>query len=382
MPPPVPSESSESNYSDSGSVHTIETTHNGANHATDEVVRSVEVEVKNEESSDDDSANSDVYKTDGQQRLVNATKRKEYPDDHVDNHEPPTKTRRQQLDSANSDEAEASDDADDDDDRGPAYIEHSFFAPQPQQPLANGVMNPQLPVQANTPAPITALQLMREMLPHITPQPTNLDNIFSMLAPLPAVRRPDVLVHRFNDSRRQNQAAFIMQAVGEELLPGQACEKCARGSGVLRGACVVVRDTRVLSFTGGACANCWYARQGSLCSFRQNAARDLSTTEEPDSAPAIAPAPAPAPPPAPIHPAYAAAVAAGTVAAPIMSVDANNRSRDETIIWWEARYRSMPLDHLRQAHTHLRDWQEDLSTRLVAMNTVLLERLAKLEGQQ
>jgi hypothetical protein len=41
----------------------------------------------------------------------------------------------------------------------------------------------------------------------------------------------------------------------------------------------------------------------------------------------------------------------------------------------------MPTESLLQAHEHLAEWQADLTTRLVAMNRVLLERLREREEE-
>jgi hypothetical protein len=53
----------------------------------------------------------------------------------------------------------------------------------------------------------------------------------------------------------------------------------------------------------------------------------------------------------------------------------NGLSGDDRVRAWEKRYRAMPTEGLAATHEHLVEWQEDLSTRLVAMNRVLLERL-------
>jgi hypothetical protein len=42
---------------------------------------------------------------------------------------------------------------------------------------------------------------------------------------------------------------------------------------------------------------------------------------------------------------------------------------------WENRYGSMGIDNLLRAHEHLEEWQEDLTTRLMAMNRVVLAKL-------
>jgi hypothetical protein len=42
---------------------------------------------------------------------------------------------------------------------------------------------------------------------------------------------------------------------------------------------------------------------------------------------------------------------------------------------WENRYGGMGINDLLRAHVHLEEWQEDLTTRLIAMNRVVLAKL-------
>ena len=48
---------------------------------------------------------------------------------------------------------------------------------------------------------------------------------------------------------------------------------------------------------------------------------------------------------------------------------------DERVRVWERRYGAMATDALGATQEHLAEWHEDLTTRLVAMNRVLLRRL-------
>ena len=57
------------------------------------------------------------------------------------------------------------------------------------------------------------------------------------------------------------------------------------------------------------------------------------------------------------------------------SVASSNLSRDAKVRVWENRYGSMDIDNLLRAHEHLEEWQEDLTTRLMAMNRVVLAKL-------
>lgn len=251
---------------------------------------------------------------------------------------------------------------------------------------------------------LATLTLFQEMYPHLPPQPERPDNLFTYLTSQPAVRTP-VVSPRFNDTKPQNIVAFLMQAAGDVVPWEQACERCTRHTGVLREACVVIRDPGVLEVTGGACANCWYARQGSTCTFRQGTTTvpqrritkespvpaPQAAWREPSSAPKKQPdAPVPtAPVSTPLHPSYAAALATAAVAAtptPIIvpsnpSAISSSLSRDEKVRVWENRYGSMSIGNLLQAHDLLTEWQEDLTTRLMAMNRVVLERLLKREGR-
>jgi hypothetical protein len=44
---------------------------------------------------------------------------------------------------------------------------------------------------------------------------------------------------------------------------------------------------------------------------------------------------------------------------------------------WKNRYSNMSTDALIAANEHLAEWQADLTTRLLAMNRVVLDRLKK-----
>jgi hypothetical protein len=241
------------------------------------------------------------------------------------------------------------------------------------------------------------------MYPLFSPQPQRPGNLFTHLAAQPAKRVPFVTA-RFNNSKPQNQVSFLMQATGDAVPEHEVCGRCSNMSGVFREACVVVREPAVIAITGGACANCWYGRQGSLCSFRspapahhQSAQAADPGIEAPVPVPPIPPpfqpaamplADVPAPAPAPIHPSYAAALAAGAVAVTPTPVAPSNNgltgsgnlSRDDKVRLWENRYDKLSTDNLLRAHEHLAEWQEDLTTRLMAMNRVVLMRLKQTEG--
>lgn len=98
---------------------------------------------------------------------------------------------------------------------------------------------------------------------------------------------------------------------------------------------------------------------------------------------------------APLHPSYVAALASGTVTA-TDTKQASGSAPPKTLVlppavgasWldarvqaWESRYSAMTNESLLAAQEHLMEWQEDLSTRLMAMNKIILERLREGVGQ-
>jgi hypothetical protein len=214
-------------------------------------------------------------------------------------------------------------------------------------------------VNPNTDYHPATLALFQETYPHLPPPPERPGNLFTYLATLPAVRIP-VATHRFNDVKPQNIPAFFMQAAGD-VVPWEK-------------------------------ANCWYARQGSTCTFRQGMTtapqrRITGGTPTPAAQPKRPDAPTSVPAPAaptPIHPSYAAALATGAVAAapaPTATAPTNSSATSSNFSpgtkarVWETRYGSMDIDSLLRAHEHLEEWQEDLTTRLMAMNRVVLAKL-------
>ena len=241
--------------------------------------------------------------------------------------------------------------------------------------------------------------LFAKTFPQYAPAPQTYrpGNLFTYLASWPVKRTP-VVGDRFNNKKRQNIPSYFMQATGDLVPEDKACGRCYRGNGVYGDVCVVVRDPEMLEITGGSCANCWYSRQGSLCSFRD------PNPDAPSKPPPISEPPRPRPtrgsgprqedsalPQAPataqLHPGYAAALAAAAVATPAPVATStspvhppNGPSRDDKARVWETRYRGMSSENLLAAHEHLAEWQEDLTTRLLAMNRVVLERLRERGG--
>ncbi|KAK3332875.1 hypothetical protein B0T19DRAFT_416669 [Cercophora scortea] len=123
--------------------------------------------------------------------------------------------------------------------------------------------------------PQTPVQLMRQTLPHIK-IPDNNPTLRTM-AHLP-VKQVPILRRSFLDTKRQNVPSYFMQATGDLLSLEDSCERCQRHNGVYDG-CVVAREPATLLITGGACATCWYGRQGSSCSFRSPAAENQTPQE-------------------------------------------------------------------------------------------------------
>jgi len=113
-----------------------------------------------------------------------------------------------------------------------------------------------------------ALELFNRTFPNAPPQRIRQQNYyFVALARTPVVRVP-MLSRRFLHVKEQNAPSFMMQATGRQLPRDQACDKCKGGNGIYMGCCVVSENPVVQAVTQGACALCWYGRQGSTCSFR------------------------------------------------------------------------------------------------------------------
>ncbi|KAK4466836.1 hypothetical protein QBC42DRAFT_41526 [Cladorrhinum samala] len=167
-----------------------------------------------------------------------------------------------------------------------------------------------------------AIDLYRQTYPHL-PVPERPNDFIRALAESPIKRIPNAR-DSFNDKKPQNMPAYFMQACGDVVPPDQACERCVRRNGAFTdGCCVVVQTKTALSVTDGACANCWYNRQGSICTLRHPERRvyptpTTSTTpipipQIPAAAQRLPSTPlAPATAAAPLHPSYAAALAASS----------------------------------------------------------------------
>ena len=298
-------------------------------------------------------------------------------------------------------------DSDNDDDDIPAttgYVTESFLAEK--KPLSDSegtaptvlALHPSFPksefdsalAYLSADMLIAAIGLYRSMFPH---SKQFAGGRLSPSLDSRQVKRIPVVSHRFSDAIPQNVASFLMQVVGDVVPDDKRCDKCTKGVGVYN-VCVAVRDPDLLPITGGACANCWYHRQGSKCTLRTGPL-------PPATVPAKqTPIPVPKPPrhvsqlpaldaPAPLHPSYAAALAAGAAAAvaktaPVSTSNGAAQGRsltiDDRVRVWENRYSGMTTDNLVAAQEHLNEWQEDLTTRMMAMNKVVLQRLKKREG--
>ncbi|KAK3693165.1 hypothetical protein B0T22DRAFT_34610 [Podospora appendiculata] len=273
--------------------------------------------------------------------------------------------------------------------------------------------------------PQTPAQLIRQTLPHI-PIP-NHNSTLRILADLP-VKQVPVLRRAFHDSKPQNVPSYFMQATGDLLSLEQSCERCQRQTGVYTG-CVVVREPAALQITGGACACCWYGRQGSSCSFRnienhtsqelliaedspveptpatQPPTRPLTRNEAPNAVPrnyttTLVQTPIPVPRP---HPAYTASTTAQYAVNPVPTPAPRKptpssvtpfapptepprargkRTLDDRVNAWEARYREMKDVNLQAAQKHLSEWLEDLTMRQIAINRVLMSRFTDNNARQ
>ncbi|SPQ23428.1 d063680d-8317-4bf1-bfc3-d4c6a98823ea [Thermothielavioides terrestris] len=231
--------------------------------------------------------------------------------------------------------------------------------------------------------PRTVRSFIRELFPHL--EPSKYSAQYMTLSNLPVKRIP-APAPSFTDHKPQNALSLAMQAAGDLVPEHERCAKCARGSGIYSGVCVVVRDPAVLKWTGGSCANCYYNRHGCLCSLRRQTTSavttqdvDSPTSEQPAAKQTPVPVPQiPASAPAPLHPSYVASLASAAVSAtPAHSKTTSvaQRSHDENLRNWEARYDSMSVDELMTAQAHLLEWQQNLTVRLVAMNHAVLKRL-------
>lgn len=276
------------------------------------------------------------------------------------------------------------------------------------------------PVFRHPAFPQTALDLFRQVMPEID-LPERPSPLFQFLVDHP-VRQVPVLCRPFNDSKPQNVVSYLMQASGTPLTREDSCKRCKNGSGVYAG-CVILGGKVGDDYTLGACANCWYNRQGSKCSKRnpekpkgerpQRSAlmgalgvtktavpslsnRSFVTQTQPTTSketPVPIPVPkhhhstAPIPVPKPQGSSFTTSYTSGTTRTAGMGTT-SIPDRDMPLAVknhmhvkaWEVRYSCMSIDELAKAQKHLTEWQEDLMTRLVALNKVLLNKLKEKES--
>ncbi|KAK0640694.1 hypothetical protein B0T16DRAFT_393110 [Cercophora newfieldiana] len=265
-----------------------------------------------------------------------------------------------------------------------------------QEPITQLRLRPSFIQQQQAPQPAfpqTALQLFYKVFPHLRiSSDCERSYLFKALANRPVKRIPQLRMKRFHVAKIQNAPSYFMQAVGEALPNGQRCDKCRQHGGSYSGVCVVLRDPEGAQYTSGACAGCWYNRNGCTCSIRNiNGPRRRPRSPKlapppppavPKPTPVIPPAPAPAPalparpvapPPQPgryviVPPPQAAKPApAPTVALPNSSIDARVKE-------WEEKYSKLGIQALLDSQRHLLELQDDLTMRLLAMNRVLASR--------
>ncbi|KAK0710135.1 hypothetical protein B0T26DRAFT_433140 [Lasiosphaeria miniovina] len=251
-------------------------------------------------------------------------------------------------------------------------------APTAPQPQAQAVLHPAFPR--------TALQLFGQIYPQFPVGEIRNQHTIILANSIP--RRLPTVQMAFNIDRSQNISSYFMHATGELLSSEQACRRCQRGSGRYAG-CVVVKIPMILESTGGACANCWYNRQGSSCTFRTGGIREgdrlpdlkppvvKNVTRTADrtvyAAPKGTPISIPKIPANHITPDVIRHQAGGRLAASASPPVAN--ALDTKVSSWESRYRKMSTARLVVVQEHLMEWQEDLNTRLIAMNTVFMARM-------
>ncbi|KAK4222046.1 hypothetical protein QBC38DRAFT_428078 [Podospora fimiseda] len=316
---------------------------------------------------------SDIQHSTG--KLINNKRKRRASSQPENDHWQNNKQPRTSYDDPDGDEDDYEQDAESPTSTGPTtYVEYSFTA----APLPTAIGR------------TTAIDLYRQTFPQFE-VPTRHNQFLAALGMTPIKRIP--ATKNFNDKKPQNLAAFFMQAIGDVVPKDKACERCNRSNGAFTGACVVVRTSAALNVTGGACANCWYNRQGSMCTLRHPDRvdrvdrRPTSTTPIPiPQVPPPPPPPLPASATAPIHPSYAAALAARSqpTAPPKQPLPTPLTGQTEiasllpqarkTAVW-EAKYRAMNRPQVIQTYQELLDLQEDLTIRLRAMNRVVLGRL-------
>ncbi|KAK3896622.1 hypothetical protein C8A05DRAFT_39826, partial [Staphylotrichum tortipilum] len=120
------------------------------------------------------------------------------------------------------------------------YAQQSFSlsaAPVPDAAPAGQPSDPPTPKDrwSSTMIPTphaAALAVYRAAYPHLRLRSIHPESVIATLASAP------------------NQVSYLMQATGDEVPKGGACEKRARNRGVYIGACVVVRDSTIMGITG------------------------------------------------------------------------------------------------------------------------------------
>jgi len=226
-------------------------------------------------------------------------------------------------------------------------------------------------------------------------QVTQRSFLYRVLADRPVKRVPQTNL-KFHARKPQNVPSYLMQATGEALPAEQSCEKCQK-RGKYSGVCVIMLDEDIMRYTSGSCASCWYNRSGCHCTIRDVSGRFRKQRVKKQRAPGNTslslpntPAPAaPQPETAPVAtcepvPAVAGPVrkpAARPVAPPVAPLvqataapTVSSSSLDAWNTGWEDIYSQMATPALLEAQRHLLERQNDLMTRLLAMNTVLAAR--------
>ncbi|KAK3361539.1 hypothetical protein B0T24DRAFT_671220 [Lasiosphaeria ovina] len=288
----------------------------------------------------------------------------------------------------------------------------SLVAPTAPQPQAQAMLQPA--------SPRTALQLFSQMYPQFPIREMRNKHTKTLanclVRRVPTVRRP------FRTEKALNIPSYFMQATGELLSGEQACGRCQRGSGRYAG-CVVVNIPSTLILPRGACANCLYNRHGSICTLRtageiheENRLPNLKppvvndVTRTADQTVYAAPKETPIPTrqiPAnhitsdvirhqaggynaqqpqkdPQLPQSVTGILPPPVPPPRLAASASpppENALDTKVRSWESRYRKMSTASLVATQEHLMEWQEDTSTRLVAINRVFMARLKDQEAR-
>ncbi|KAK4442885.1 hypothetical protein QBC34DRAFT_443803 [Podospora aff. communis PSN243] len=297
----------------------------------------------------------------------------------------------------------------------PAQPAQSIAQPQPAQ-VHPSFSQQQIPPGVPESIPYNAFHLFRRAFPHvIITDEARRCLTFRLLSTRDVKRIPVVRVKKFHGHKPQNIPSYFMQATGDVMEGDKSCHRCRIGG--VYSLCVVMTDPELNRHTSGACAGCWYNRDGCRCTIRSATGRHRKRRDgylprpvgveeimsdlvphvpAPAPVPAAAtayatvPVSAPAPVPSPVAvqaptstpaaaPTPAPVAAQPRIPMPAAQSPVKPESRDSKISSWEERYSKMPVQQLLEGQRHLLWRQDDINMRLVAMTKVLQSRVGSAE---